>query len=65
MFVVPVLIPMGENIIIPNFFNNFIVDRTFIFLLHLLPPLFSSLYQYSSKIVDPFSSLLGGLCLEI
>ena len=59
MFVVPMFIPEGENVIVPNLFYDLIIDGASVFLLKGLSSGFPSLDQNGSKVVDPFSSVFG------
>lgn len=63
VLVVPVLIPKRENVVVPHFFYQLIIDSTPILFLQLLLALVSPLDEYSSQVVDPLASLLRSPCL--
>lgn len=65
MLVVPVFVPEWEDVIVPHFLDELIVDSTFEFLLELLFSQISSLDENSSEVVYPFASFLCSSSLEV
>lgn len=65
MFVVPVAIPEGKDVIVPHILNDLIVYCALEFVFQLLSLLLSPLDQYCSQVVDPLSSLSGGPGFEV
>ena len=65
LLVIPVLIPVGKNLHIPDILNTVFAHMCFMVLLKLFSSLLSSSNQYSFDIVHPLSSFFIGLSLEI
>lgn len=58
-------VPEGEDIVVPDVFDQIVVDSRIVFILHLLATFISPLDQNCSQIVYPFPSLFGSSSFQV